>query len=302
MSTSRPHSPPERQRLDALDRRGAGMAIRLLAGPLDLPSVDALADAVVRIAALGPLARVGLGLEPDGRHWRYWGGTAEAGGHAHRLVQRADVDPGGLADWLDAHPEPSLPLRFVVSGDHLAMQVDHRLGDGMLAATAAAGVLSAAREGGVPAAFTGPLTARPLREAIAATFGRDPDAWSRVWRDRVQSPPVGGGRPVPRTGGAGVWTTLAQTVSDQDLARLRKWTRGRAPFAVGLAVLAARALAAAGVEVGQTGTLVTDLRRYLPAGVATLQNFVTGVPVDFAAPAPDAGALAERLARQLAVG
>lgn len=265
-----------------IDRLLGGSIIHQTFSPLDLPSVEALRDAFVRLADHGPETRVGF-ERADADHWRYRGpAIADRVGEIVREVPEGE--PGSAQEWLLDHLAPDLPLQFAVKGDELAAVFDHVLFDAPLAAALPAVLVSMAGGAPVPALFDG-VTDRPVSTALWHTFGRHPRRVIELVRDRQDAPVASGDvlredDRVPLVDPGGLGRRLHRNCDAAELAGVREWGAahglGMSPT---MLLLTSAAIHQAGIPVEPQGDLVVDLRRYLPEGVTTGGNFITGVSV-----------------------
>lgn len=290
-----------------IDRLLGGSVIRQSFRPLDLPSPDALREAFVRLAAHGPQTRVGF-ERADADHWRYRG--AAIADRADEVVRVVPDDVTESAqDWLATHLVPDLPVQFALKDDELATAMDHVLLDAPLASGLPAIVLSMAEGAPVPAMFDG-VTDRPLSAALWNTFGRHPGNVLALVRGRgeVPQPPSTGDVPreddrLPLIDPGGLTGRLDRDCDIAEMAGVRAWG---AQHGLGLSptllLLAAAATEQAGLAIEPQGDLVVDLRRYLPKGVTTGGNFITGVSVPVWSEGFEPEALGELLDAMLTVG
>ncbi len=286
--------------ISSTDRLLGDSRISLGFGPLDLPGRSELGDALVRIAANGPATRVGLVLADEG-HWREVGvRIADRVGEIFRVAPTSVRDP---RDWLREHWIDDLPVQFAISGDRLAMMMDHRLSDAGLSAVLPLALIEVARGRPVPSAFAN-LTERPLVGALSATFGARPGRWLAAADDFRRYRAGGAGAAVTSGPRLSVPSTLQLTtvMEPAQLSRLRAHCRGRVSLGPALALVAAAGMRAAGLTVSDRAELVIDLRRYLPAGQHTLANFIAGLEIPVAGTGAGIAAVQERMNRALAVG
>ncbi|MBN9174327.1 MAG: hypothetical protein J0I70_09280 [Microbacterium sp.] len=281
------------------DRTSAGAFIAVLLAPLDVPSRETVVARVRDLVALGPDARVGRTLVADS--WRY--DPSRHGDQSERLV----IDAPDAALSLGAAPtlrdsmDPDLPFTVFLGGTRAAVVIDHRLGDGFLAVLLTAAVLG---EGGIPPSISAAVDRDPLPAALRTTFAADRRRAADVLRDRVVDrrsaalpfPPAGRSRdaamqPHP--------ATVACEMSPEDTAAFQRWVKGRMPLAVAVLHAMREALPRSGIAATDGGSVLVDLRRYLPSGMSVLGNFVTGQPVALGA---DPDETADRLARLLRTG
>lgn len=273
--------------MSAIDRAMGRLRIVMLFGPLELPSVSQIRSAFVSIAVDSLGARVGFSRVDDAS----WVLSSD------RIRQRRDdyvrVAPDDCSplDWLRKNPIADLPVQIAVNGDHLAVSYDHSLVDAMIACAFPRTLLAVANDGAVPASE--PVAERPLTVAVAHTFGWRPRAWWAVAKDISQHrrraalaalhdplpadiPALTAGPlvPIPETD-----HVVARFDAEQFHAVLR-WARAhRVQPSAALLLLATAVTRAAGTHVEGTGTLIVNLRRYLPEGRGTGANFINGLRV-----------------------
>ncbi|WP_286929321.1 MULTISPECIES: hypothetical protein [Aeromicrobium] len=269
-----------------IDRLLGGSRIRQSFSPLDLPPLELLGDALVRLAAHGPHTRAGF-VKADDEHWRYVGA-----GIAERLPEIFRVVPEGTAesaqDWLAAHLVEDLPLQFAVKGDELASAFDHVLLDAPLASSMPTIIVTMAGGAPVPSLFD-TVTERPVTRALWNTFGRHPGTLLTLLRSRGAAPEVAAlpagavereDDRVPLVDPGHLTHRLHRSCDVEQMAGVREWGAahglGISPTMI---LLAAAATQQAGIPIEPQGDLVVDLRRYLPKGVTTGGNFITGVSV-----------------------
>lgn len=267
-----------------LDVRAAGFRVWVVAGPVDPPPTATIVGALDRLGSGGPLRRVGLQPSPVSSRWRFdpipgpGAVLAEPAVPVRDAVQFAE----GLAS-----VRPTTPVVIARSGEYLAFGFDHGIGDAhiMLA------VIIAVSHAGKPTG-TGPVapanTNHPFRWALPALIRSPrklsaglkgvssvlPQARRRVrpGRSRSTVPPSPQDAPV-----------VVFVRSAPGFVTALSGYRRAAGLRVSLAVLVMTAICeafrATGVEFDDRAEVVTDLRRYLPAGRSTLANFTSVVSV-----------------------
>ncbi|MET1132221.1 MAG: hypothetical protein ABWX60_02230, partial [Aeromicrobium sp.] len=268
-----------------IDRLLGGSRIRQSFSPLELPPLEALGAALVRLAAHGPHTRAGF-VRADAEHWRYLGA-----GIADRLPEIFRVVPEGTTesaqDWLAAHLVDDLPLQFAVKGDELATAFDHVLLDAPLASSLPTILVTMAGGAPVPELFD-TVTERPVTRALWNTFGRHPGTALTLVRDRGTPPvaalPSGATEReddrIPLVDPGGLTHRLHRSCDVEQMAGVREWGSAQGlGLSPTMLLLAAAATQQAGIAIEPQGDLVVDLRRYLPKGVTTGGNFITGVSV-----------------------
>ena len=278
------------------DRLSAGVYISVELSPLVVPERTAVVAAVRTLIGMGAAARAGRTF--DGARWRYDPETLDA--QAERMVRElpaAYAGDAGLPRLREAIT-PDLPFMVFLGDDRASLCIDHRLGDGFLGVMLTAGILSGRAAPGV---FTSARDADPLPAALNATFLHHPGRAADVVRDRLaerRTPrPAYTGPTVPAERGS---LDLVTGIMDPDVYRsIAAWSRGRVPPTLAMMFALREALHRVGVPVMDEGSILVDLRRYLPSGRSTLANFVVGHPIDAAAGLDAAGA---RFSRDLHSG
>ena len=272
--------------ISAVDRLGAGGYIVSVFGPMTLPSRDAIADALWRIAAVGPDARLGLVALDD----RTWGFGLES------LRERCDLmvveapefasgDAGDALERLIGRLEPGPPVRILLAGDRLLMILDHGVVDARFTTRLPLALIEVATGGDIPAWLTAENARRPLWSAFVETFAKHPARVATLLRvRRVETPVVPQRVPVerPLIGWTGSTAVVVANGTRETFKGLHAWLRRRdEPVAFGAGVIVAlrAALAAEGLRLGPDSEMVYDVRGYLPTGVEATGSFVTGIPV-----------------------
>ncbi|KQO82619.1 MULTISPECIES: hypothetical protein [unclassified Frigoribacterium] len=270
----------------AVDRLGSGIHILSVFGPVALPGREALVDAVWRILSVGPDARLGL-RAVDGREWEY------APESLREVAERMVVEAPELAtrelsealEGLVAHIEPGLPMRVVLAGDRLLLILDHGVVDARFTTRLPATLVAVAGGGEIPAWLTAEGISRPLWTAFVETFAKHPGRVVALLRARrVESPVAPRIAPVerPSIGWNGSTSVVVAAGSKASFKALHNWLRRRdepVSFGAGVIVALRAALAAEGLRLSPDSEMVYDVRGYLPSGVDTTGNFVTGIPV-----------------------
>ncbi|MBF4578619.1 hypothetical protein [Frigoribacterium sp. VKM Ac-2530] len=304
----RPHDVPEapRQlRMPPLDRLAASWHVLSRLGPLELPTRDALVEALRRVASVGPDARVGL-LPGRPGHWT-WDAT-----RLDAAVQRmVVVDETGELGRLDASAalsaladrvDRSLPVQFVLSGQHLLAVYDHAVVDARFTAALPGALIDLAAGSAVPEWITAVGARRPLVSALVATFVRHPRrvldlVASRAASRGVALPavphadppcdvPVTPARPVPVQAATGTAPHRVAVVRAEGTAEAYRALRRRlrevdpAPsFAAAVLVMLRRALLDEGVDLDPLSDVVYDVRQWLDGDDQVPGNFVTALPI-----------------------
>ena len=277
--------------VDAIHRHNRAVS---MIGPLRMPTRERLVQALIEIASIGPGPRVGLTWHGDGRAWVY---------DPEVLPELCDsLIEERIGDGPDAFRElmPHLTLteseqpvaRWIIVGDYLIQSSDHSIGDvGMLTGLPVA-LLEVAEGRPVPDWLAAASAGHPLRTALWQTF-RSPKAVRELRRARREErarlavrsdaeTPAADASPT-----ASPWTpspAYSVGVLEGDaLKDLRHWLRGPgggASLNTALLTVMRRAFSHHEIVTADQVSMIYDSRRYLPAGVTTRGNFITGLPVD----------------------
>jgi hypothetical protein len=269
----------------AVDRLGSGVHILSAFGPIALPGRQALVDAVWRILSVGPDARLGL-RAVDGRQWEYAPESLRE--LSERMVVEApELATVGLSEALEglvAHIEPGLPLRVVLAGERLLLILDHGVVDARFTTRLPATLVAVAGGGEIPAWLTTEGISRPLWSAFVETFVKHPGRVVALLKARrVESPVAPRAVPAerPSIGWNGSTSVVVASGTKASFKSLHGWLRRRdepVSFGAGVIVALRAALAAQGLRLSTDSEMVYDVRGYLPSGVDTTGNFVTGIP------------------------
>ena len=255
------------------DLLSAGVYISVELAPLHVPERAGVVAAVRELIGLGAPARAGRTF--DGLRWRYDPDRLDE--QAERMVRPLHPEMTGDAGLprLREAVDADLPFTVFLGEDRASLCIDHRLGDGFLSVMLTAGALTGRRP---PSVFTTARDADPLRAALAATFLRHPTRAVAVVHDRLTSRrPTHSGPTVPAERGS-----LDLVTGRMDATTYRSvaaWSRGRVPPTLAMMFALRAALERVGLPVMDEGSILVDLRRYLPSGRSTLANFVVGHPV-----------------------
>lgn len=304
----RPHDVPEapRQlRMPPLDRLAASWHVLSRLGPLELPTRDALVAALRRVASVGPDARVGL-LPGRPGHWT-WDAT-----RLDAAVQRmVVVDETGELGRLDASAalsaladrvDRSLPVQFVLSGQHLLAVYDHAVVDARFTAALPGALIDLAAGSAMPEWITAVGARRPLVSALVATFVRHPRrvldlvASRGTSRGGALTPAsraearhdahVDAARSAPSPSAGGPAPHRVAVVRAEGTAEAYRALRRRlrevdpAPsFAAAVLVMLRRALLDEGVDLDPLSDVVYDVRQWLDGDDQVPGNFVTALPI-----------------------
>lgn len=268
-----------------------GSTIVQVLGPLALPGVEALRQAFLDLATLGPHTRIGARAE-QGR-WLHDPEWVRA--EIENIVMRAPDHVGnGVGQWLSGHRIEGVAVQVAVSDDYLAAAFDHALFDAYVPLQVPLLLLDASarkRFTALPLAGRHPLLAalrhtylgrpesrRALRTGVAAG-----QALNAMDRDISVTDSPSPAAPIPAFGGP-----VSFAYAHYDLATSKRiFSAGAEQKLTGapmIAVLAAAALEAAGVPVHVRGNLLVDLRRYLPGKTVVMGNFSGVLPLAVAGP------------------
>ena len=275
------------------DRLSAGVRISVELAPLRVPSRAQVVGAVRTLLGLGASARAGRVFE--GTSWRYSPDLLDE--QAERMVRPLPADKTGDLGLprLREEADPDLPFTVFLGDDRASLCIDHRAGDGFLSVMLTAATLAGQ---GVAGVFLSAKEDDPLRAALATTFLRHADRALELVEGRLHDRRVGyDGPTVP--GERGSLDLVTATMEPDVFRALAAWSRGRVPPSVAMLFALRAALERAGIPVMDEGSILVDLRRYLPSGRSTLANFVVGQPVSTADGIDAAGA---RFSHDLHVG
>lgn len=296
---------PRQLRMPPLDRLAASWHVLSRLGPLELPTREALVAALRRVASVGPDARVGL-LPGRPGHWTWDAARLDAA--VQRMVV---VDETGELGRLDASAalsaladrvDRSLPVQFVLSGQHLLAVYDHAVVDARFTAALPGALIDLAAGSAMPEWITAVGARRPLVSALVATFVRHPrrvldlvasrgasrggalapasraEAQHDAHVDAARSaPPPSAGGPAPHR----VAVVRAEGTAEAYRA-LRRRLREVDPapsFAAAVLVMLRRALLDEGVDLDPLSDVVYDVRQWLDGDDQVPGNFVTALPI-----------------------
>ncbi len=274
-----------RYRPTALDRALATERTVAVVGPVAGLDEDRVTANLRAILAAAPDARPALSPDPGGRAWHYRSDLAE-----RRIVRRDDLgtDLGRLLTESGGQPVAPLgrgPLNVLISGDYLAVDYSHGIGDGQMGVT-----LLAALSVGADPARAGALARGLPRSAVWTALRRHYRAHPRAMRDFVQLRSrhrrAGDDQPVgTRDVDLSHLDKQSRTayMPPHCVAALRAWARehadGASPASVTVASWMA-ALRAAGVAVDDRITVLVNCRRYLdPRHQLDQGNFAVALPL-----------------------
>ncbi len=280
-------------RKPALDRLLIGSRVFLALHPIELPSVEALRDAFIKLAT-SVLQRLAF-VESDAMHWE----ILSAAGMQRRREEFVRTVPeeqrASAQEWLADNLITDLPVQVGVSGSHLVIAYDHSLFDGRVVTVLPKLLIDTAQ--GEAVMLPGQETSRPLARALARTLGLRPRAWFTLFRDirdhrsqpaSNESEPTTNDqeRRISLVGSPSAIHHVHGSCDAKTMRAILQWARPRGlPGADSLLLLAAAGLEHCGIPTAPRGSLVVDLRRYLPPGVDTTGNFITGTLVPLRRPA-----------------
>lgn len=271
---------PDTVRVATRDVQHSNRRSAVVVGPVELPSLDVLIARFASMAAVGPVARVGLQPSTTSTRWRF--STDSVGEAVHAVARIPDADPVTLLSTLRQRPVEG--VRVLSSGDYLAIDFSHGLGEVPLLEMLVAVLLGdvdpadptvwAPYESSVP----------PLLTAVVRALGLGPQRLWPLWRQHRRNARAPAEAIAVRTVDTGPSpATRATQISAATVAELRSHRDSAMP-GVSLFALCTYALheafADAGFDIDRTVTLPFDVRGYLPKGRATLGSFSAGL--DFA--------------------
>lgn len=267
------------------DQMLAGARFIALFGELDVPPVSVLDDALARIAAAGPHTRVALDPRPTKRLWRY--------APSELLAVRelpASVVEGGQASVLQhirRRPGPRAALEIHAGERHIALDVDHGLGDGRFALELL-GALFDHSSGRTSRWTTDNDTPLALLRSVIRIFGVNPQ-WARpalryAAEQRFQRPTDSGVASKPMPWSPSLAVRIAHIGADAEAA-VHDWRcaqAGRPGSAAVWLYIVRQALQAAGLSMTDRVMTAFDCRRYLSRRQTANGNFIIGLEVPFA--------------------
>nr|WP_313775629.1 hypothetical protein [Mycobacterium sp.] len=265
-----------RRRVHRRDRDWAHVSVELIFGPLDMPSTDALRQAVTMLTDKHPHCRLAWRMDADRRCWRN-DRSSESIVVEREWPQGQDVSAQlrVIAD----DPDLEAPLTLIRYPNHVGLKISHGLGDANIFLAAFCGPICSAMLGTALDWPIEPAPRLPLLRAVLGTFGAKPAALKAAFADR----------PTPTadvdTGALRPWQpsqcTTGRHLSPEEIAQIYRWRDQFAPgtstYALQIA-LVLRGLRGVGLEVCSEVRMVSDLRRYL--GWHPIDgNFTAGVPM-----------------------
>ncbi len=257
------------------DRPWLDSRVAYLIGPLDVPPVDRLREAVRRLCEAYPAGRLNWRLDESRRRW--WADRSPEAIVTEGIWRSGLV--GGRqrrGDPLD--PTVPGPLALVRCENHLCLVLSHAIGDGAYATAVMPAVLHGAISGEL-AEWPHRSGRFPLLTAGMRTFGRHPSMIRTAVDDR---------HPLAETAGSGSlqpWApsrramaaSFPRALRDEMISTVAGSKPKVSPFAL-LTCAMLRALDEAGIAVSPDVNMMVDLRRYLGAGWID-GNLVAAVPM-----------------------
>lgn len=273
--------------ISGTDRMIAGGRYIVMATDLNVPSPALIRDALEVVLAAGPHTRVGLAPTAH-RLWRYSRSTPVPVNEIPADV--ADADIGTVLEYIRRRPGERHWVEACVSHRHIAMDVDHGLGDGEFVTSLIASVLALA-EGRTPRWVTERDTRLPLLKAMTRTFGAKPRLVGEALKTagslkkssdvtKANSQSTEAERPLRHWSPS--YAAMVVTVDPDAQAAVERWRKANVPactVSLTWMFIGRRALAAAGFDIADNVMLAFNCRRYLPAGARANGNFASGLEV-----------------------
>ena len=262
------------------DRQWRDLFINVVAGTFDMPSTEAIREAVVKVVQTHPLSRLNWRLDTEGRAW-----------HADKTPESIVVEgvwddqlsTGELLDGMCDDPALESPLALIRYPNHLGWRMSHSIGDGGVFPVILYAVLHTAVTGQVADWPPHPSSRFPLLKAGLRTFGRHPSMVYAAVRDRHRHSVV------PEQEVTQPWTpsrrTLCAALSVEQKDEIKTWAAGSAPGATDFSLLMSivlRAMQNAALEASRDVNVLVDLRRYLGEGWID-GNFIAAVAMPIVA-------------------
>lgn len=264
-------------RVASLDVQHSHRRSAVVLGPVAMPPLDELRSRFAAMAAVGPVARIGLQPSTSSARWRFTPQRLEDAVCA--ADPAADDDPMVLLAALRGMPESG--IRVLAGLDHLAIDFSHGLGEITLLDLLVAVLLGGVdpTEPGLWRPYRHPVA--PLPAATVRAIGLHPRRLPSLWRQHRRNKSAV--MAVAAAGDLGVGPSPATRTARicgaevDALRRLRDGTRpGVSMFAV-LTCALHKSFADNGFDVDPVVTLPFDVRRYLPPGWDTLASFSAGL-------------------------
>ncbi|WP_156750333.1 hypothetical protein [Mycobacterium sp. 852013-50091_SCH5140682] len=248
---------------------------------ISVPAAELIEAGLHAAARSGPYTRVGLLPNSGARRWTFESRLSPAIRALPREV--ADTGSAAVVQYIRRQSAVRRPFEVHVSDRHIAVDVDHGLGDARLFVDFVHALFTM-RDGRNPRWIAEPDTRFALSRALVRTFAVHPSRVASASRRALMS----------RTGTAHAEIATdpmpwSPSVAVEDLhlgaeygQAVDRWREANAPK-VGRAatwlMIVRRALAATGVDIADTVRLVIDCRRYLPRGRRVNDNFIFGLKV-----------------------
>lgn len=246
-----------------------------------VPSAALIEAGLTSAAQSGSYTRVGLLPSSGTRRWVIESPLSPA---IRALPQDvADTGSAAVVQHIRRHSAVRQPFEVYVSHRHIAVDVDHGLGDARLFVDFVDALFSM-RAGRHPRWIAAPDTRFALNRALVRTFATNPSRLASASRRALRSRTDAAHAEVQTE--AASWSP---SVAVEDLhldaehgRAVDRWREANAPRAGRAAtwlMIVRRALAAAGINVADTLRLVIDCRRYLRRGHSVNGNFIFGLKV-----------------------
>lgn len=275
-------------RVGGLDVQAAGFPVWIVAAPVLPAQDDDFAETVAAMTRYGPNFRAGFHPTPSSRRWIFDERTLDRTLPSLVLSDDSSVEAimGSLAGVTSTIPIAAKN----VAGKYLVLTIDHGIGDAYVMVEILASASCAAKRIGFldprPVVNTNHpffwALVHALKNPVALTSGVRHAFVSRLGNRRgassiAPSVRIGDDNQEPHT------ASYVFVRSEPDfVARLKEYRR-QSGMKVSLPVLLMSSicdsLRSSGVDIGDDIEVVTDLRKYLPEGRATLANFVSVVSV-----------------------
>lgn len=279
--------PLRRRWVSGTDQVLSGGRFILLAADLDVPAPSVVRDALNTILTAGPHTRIGL--QPTGS--RLWIYRPSMSVPVHELpidVAHAGIDT--VLQYIRRRPGTRHSLEVHVSDRHIAVDIDHGLGDGGLATGLIATILALAR--GDASKWLNETDIRlPLLKATLRTFGTKPSLLRDVvavfgtLKEDGQRPSGGALPPVadlPGLNWSPSFSVESVTIGADRQSEVDSWRKANIPScgtSFTWLFIARRALRAAGFRIADDVMVAFNCRRYLPDGERVIDNFAAGLEI-----------------------
>jgi hypothetical protein len=248
---------------------------------VSVPSAELIEAGLRAAARSGPYTRVGLMPNSSATRWSFESDVAPAIRALPRDV--ADTGSAEVVQYIRRQSAARQPFEVHVSDRHIAVDIDHGLGDARLFVDFVHALFTI-RDGRNPRWIAEPDTRFALGRALARTFAAHPARMVSASRTALRSRADTAHAEVETEA-----TPWSPSVAVEDLhlgaehgRAVDRWREANAPKAGRAAtwlMIVRRALAAAGVDIADPVRLVIDCRRYLPRGRRVNDNFIFGLKV-----------------------